>query len=185
MKPVPVLFCLLFAATGLRADPYSAAIRQAKNVAAAASSTRQDEPPAAPAPTPASPAPANPQPDPVLEATLQNIADLRANFDTLSRLTDTNAIGAKKTSLARNLAAAASGTRPSPASLSKLTDDLAAAVAGNEKLTPQHQKLAQNIHAIFNGSHLSPARQQMIFDDVPENPAKWRSPAGPGHECAQ
>ena len=164
LKRSLLLLCLLLAAKGLRADPYSAALQHAKNVAAAAASTRQDEPPAPAAPAPA--APANPQPDPVLEATLQNIADLRASFDALSRLTDTNAIAAKKTSLTRHLAAAASGTKPSPASLSRLTDDLATAVAGNEKLNPQHQKLAQDVHAVFNGAHLSATQQQMIFDDV-------------------
>ena len=40
------------------------------------------------------------------------------------------------------------------------------AMAGNEKLRPQHQKLAQDVHAIFNSSHLSPAQQQKIFADV-------------------
>jgi len=40
------------------------------------------------------------------------------------------------------------------------------AMAGNEKLRPQHLKLAQDVHAIFNSSHLSPAQQQKIFADV-------------------
>ena len=40
------------------------------------------------------------------------------------------------------------------------------ALAGNEKLRPQHQKLAQDVHAIFNSSHLSAAQQQKIFTDV-------------------
>ena len=40
------------------------------------------------------------------------------------------------------------------------------AMAGNEKLRPQHQKLAQDVHAIFNSSHLSPAQQQKIIADV-------------------
>ncbi len=40
------------------------------------------------------------------------------------------------------------------------------AMAGNEKLRPQHQKLAQDVHAIFNSSHLSPAQQHKIIADV-------------------
>ena len=47
MKTFTAFFCLLFVANSVLADAYSAAIRQAKNVAANASSTRQDNPPAA------------------------------------------------------------------------------------------------------------------------------------------
>jgi hypothetical protein len=162
MKTATALFCLLFAANSLRADPYSAAIKQAKNVAANASNTRQDNPPASPAPPPQN----NPQPDPVLEATRQNIAGLRIDFDALGDRTDTNSVAVQKPSLMSHLTAAASGTKPSPASISKLADDLVAAMGGNDKLRLQHQKLAQEIHAICNSSHLSPAQQQTIFDDV-------------------
>jgi hypothetical protein len=169
MKTAAIWFCLLFATASLLADPYAAAIRQAKNVAATASSTRQDNQDNAPAPAqpaPIPPAQNNPSPNPELEATLQNIADLRANLDTLSRLTDTNAIAEKKLSLTGNLTAAASGTKPSPATVAKLSDDLATVLAGNDKLHPQNQKLAQYLHAIFNSSHLSTVQQQTIFDGV-------------------
>ena len=49
---------------------------------------------------------------------------------------------------------------------SKIPPLAIAAMIGNEKLRPQHQKLAQVVHAICNSSHLSPAQQQKIFDDV-------------------
>ena len=42
MKTFTAFFCLLFVANGVLADVYSAAIRQAKNVAANASNTRQE-----------------------------------------------------------------------------------------------------------------------------------------------
>jgi hypothetical protein len=166
MKTFTALFCLLFVANGVLADVYSSAIRQAKNVTANASNTRQDNPPSPTQPPPAPPAQNNPPPDPVLEATLQNIAGLRADFDA-SVTGPTPIRPAQKPSLMSNLTAAASGAKPSAASISKLAaDDLITALAGNEKLRPQHQKLAQDVHAIFNSSHLSPAQQQKIFADV-------------------
>ena len=159
MKTFAALFCLLFVASGVQADVYSAAIRQAKNVAANASNTRQDNPASA------QPAPAPPA-DPVLEATLQNIAGLRADFDSFGDPANTNSVAAQKPSLITHLTAAASGAKPSPASISKLAADLMTALVGNEKLRPQHQKLAQYVHAIFNSSHLSPTQQQNIFADI-------------------
>ncbi len=169
MKIFAAIVCLLFIAGSLFAEPYSAAIRQAKTVTANASKTRQNLPddgssPAQPAPT--TPVQNNPAPNPALEATLQNIADLRANFDALSRLTDTNAIARIKSSLAGNLTAAASGAKPSSPSVSKLAEDLTKALAGNDKSLSKHQKLAQDLHAIFNSSHLSTVQQQEIFDSV-------------------
>jgi sulfur relay (sulfurtransferase) DsrC/TusE family protein len=50
--------------------------------------------------------------------------------------------------------------------VTKVAQNLAAAVAGNQKLHAQHQKLAQYVHAMFNSSHLSPAQQQMVLDAV-------------------
>jgi hypothetical protein len=166
MKTFTAFFCLLFVANGALADVYSAAIRQAKNVTANASNTRQDNPSPPAQPPPALPSQNNPPPDPVLEATRQNIAGLRADFDAFGDRADTNSAAVQKPSLISNLTAAGSGTKPSPASVSKLADDLMTAMAGNEKLRPQHQKLAQDVHAIFNSSHLSPAQQQKIFADV-------------------
>ena len=156
--------CLAFAAGAVLADPYSSAIKQARNVTANASNSRRDT--SADQPPPAQPPQNNPPTDPVLQATLQNIASLRVDFDAFSDRTSSNSVAAQKPSLINNLTAAAAATRASTASVSKLADDLAVALAGNEKLRPQHQKLAQEIHAIFNSSHLSPAQQQKIFDDV-------------------
>jgi hypothetical protein len=159
MKTLVALFCLLFVANGVLADVYSAAIQRAKNVATNASNPQQDNPPP---PTQPQPAP----PDPVLEATLQNIAGLRADFDAIGDRADTNSASAQKPSLMGHLTAAASGAKPAEASISKLAADLMTALAGNDKLRPQHQKLAQYVHAIFNSSHLTPAQQENIFADV-------------------
>ena len=166
MKTFTALFCLLFVANGVLADVYSSAIRQTKNVTANAGNTRTDNPPSPTQPPPAPPAQNNPPPDPVLEATLQNIASLRADFDAFGDRADTNSAAAQKPSLMSHLTAAASGAKPSAPSISKLAADLMTAMVGNEKLRPQHQKLAQDVHAVFNSSHLSPAQQEKIFADV-------------------
>src|ERR1039457_7186687 len=123
MKTAVAFFCLWFVVNDVRADPYSAGIRQARNVATNASNTRQENPP------PAVPPPQNnPPPDPVLESTRQNIAGLRVDFDALGDRTDTNSAAAQKPSLISNLTVAASGTKPSPASVSKLAEELMTAM---------------------------------------------------------
>jgi hypothetical protein len=165
MKPFLTLACALFAANSLLADPYSAAIQQAKRVAnqeTDANRQLMNNPPPA---TPAQTTPDQP-PDPVLQATLQNIQNLQNDFATLSKLTNAAAITTEKVGLTNDLASAALGTKPSQPSLARLGDDLAAVIVGNEKLRPQHSKLAQYVHASFNGSKLTPAQQQMIFSDV-------------------
>ena len=165
MKLFLTLACAVFAAHSLHADPYSAAIQQAKRVAnQETEANRQliNNPP------PATPVQTNPNqpPDPVLQATLQNIQNLQNDFATLSKLTNAAAITTEKQGLTNDLASAALGAKPSQPSLAKLGDDLAAVMVGNEKLRPQHPKLAQYVHASFNGSKLTPAQQQMIFTDV-------------------
>jgi hypothetical protein len=140
MKPFIALACALFMANSLLAEPnYSIAIRQAKNASANETAANQrllDNP------TPVAPPQNNPNtpPDPALQATLQNIESLHTDFA---------AIG-----------------NAQPASISKLADDLTAAIAGKEKLRAPQPKLAQFVHAIFNSSHLTTAQQQMIFNGV-------------------
>ena len=136
---------------------YSIAVQQARRAGDQSAAASQGN-----APHPAQSAPAqNPSPmDPVLAATLQNIANLRSDFDDLK----TNVAPGR--SFTNDLAAAAKETKASAASVLKLADDLQTAIAGNDKLRPKHQKLAQDIHAIFNAAHLSPEQEQMVHDDV-------------------
>ncbi len=163
MKTFIAFFCALCVANSVLADPYTAAIQQAKNVSAKVTKADQGNPTA---PSPAAPPQTNPQPDPALEATLRNIASLRADFAALGKLAATNSAATQKQLLMNDLATAAQGTKPSPASVSRLADDLATATAGKETAAASQQKLAQYVHAIFNSSYLSPAQQQMIFDSV-------------------
>jgi hypothetical protein len=155
MKTFTAFVCALFVAGSASAQGvYNMAKQQAKRVAG------NEAMPSAPQ---APPQNVSPQPDPALEATLRNVASLRADFETLGS-SPTNAADAQP--LVNDLTAAAQGRQPSPASISKLAKDLMAVIAGNNKLRAQPQKLAQYAHAVFNSSHLSPAQQQMVCDAV-------------------
>jgi hypothetical protein len=153
MKMFFAIFCALLVAGPAFAQNYSIAKQQAKNAVAKEEKSQQAI--AAEAANSGAP-PVNP----ALEATLQNIANLHADF------TGLNANPANKQPLINDLTAAAQGTKASPDSVSKLAGHLAAIVAGNKKLPAQYQKLAQSIHAIFNSSHLSSSQQQTMFDGV-------------------
>jgi hypothetical protein len=159
MKALVTVFCTLLAAGAAFADPYTSAIRQART--AASSGSGQETPP------PATPLPQNHAPtNPALQATLQNIVDLRNDLTAISSATGTNRLVALKSSLSNHLAAAAQGAKASQESISKLADDLSTAIAGNEKLRAQLTKLAQYAHASFNGSQLTDAQRKMIFEGV-------------------
>jgi hypothetical protein len=165
MRLVPTLACALFIGNSIMADPYTAAIRQAQNVSAKETAANQhllDNPPTD-APLQNNPnAPVNP----VLQATLQNIESLRNDFAAIGNTAANAPLTAQKKSLTNDLSFAAQGAKPLPESISKLADDLTAAIAGKEKFRAPQPKLAQFIHAIFNGAHLTTAQQQMIFDGV-------------------
>jgi hypothetical protein len=165
MKPFLALTCVLFLANNILADPYTAAIQQAKNVSAretAANQQLMDNPP------PAAPPQNNPNPpaDPVLLATQQNIENLRHDFTAIGDPAASSSLAARIQSLTNNLAIAAQGAKPQPESISKLAGDLATTIAGKEKLRAPPPKLAQFVHAIFNSAHLTTAQQQMIFTGV-------------------
>jgi len=164
MKTTAMILCALTAANCAFADVYSSAIGQARNVAAGQPPQGSTPPPA---PPPQQTAPPAPPPNPVLEATLKNISNLRIDFDVLGKLAELKPDSPQKKLLLADLTAAPMGTKPSDGAISTLADNLASAVvAGKDVMKPQHAKLAQEIHAIFNSSHLSTEQQQKIFDDV-------------------
>jgi hypothetical protein len=160
MKTSVTLFCALFLTGSVFAQGvYNMAKQQARNAVASENRNQQAIDSSGQSPS-APPAQNNQQTDPALQATLQNISNLRADFDDLgSGRTNTVA-------LQNDLTTAAQGTKPSPAAVTKLAEDLAAAASGNKKLQAQQQKLAQFCHAIFNSSHLSAAQQQAVLDAV-------------------
>ena len=165
MKSLTALACALFMANSVLADPYSAAIQQAKRVSAQETAANQrlmdNQPPATP-PQNNPNAPANP----ALQATLQNIADLRNDFSAIGNPAANPSLTVQKQTLTNDLAIAAQGVKPQAASISKLADDLMTAISGKQKLRAPQPKLAQFTHAIFNSAHLTPAQQQMFFTGV-------------------
>jgi flagellar motor protein MotB len=162
MKAFLALFCTLFVAGSVSAQGvYNIAKQQAKNAVANENKAQQAiDSSGQPAPAPPPPNNSNVQPNPALEATMRNIAGLRADFENLE------ANSTNTPPLDNDLTTAAQGAKPSPTTVAKLAQDLATAVGGNKNLHAQHQKLAQYVHAIFNGSHLSSTQQQMICDNV-------------------
>lgn len=157
MKLSLALYCALLLAGSVSAQGvYNMAKQQAKNAANGESSQQGGNQPAAASQSNPQPAP----PDPVLQATLRNVNNLRVDFENFDS-NPTNTVP-----LIKDLTNAAQGAKPSPPNVAKLAQDLAATVAGNKKIHAQHQKLAQYVHALFNGSHLSPAQQQMVLDAI-------------------
>jgi hypothetical protein len=150
-----ILCALLVAGSASAQGVYNMAKQQAINAANNEGAQPGGMQPAAPPPQ-YNP----PPPDPALQATLRNINNLRVDFEDL----DYNHTNAQPT--IKDLTDAAQGAKPSAADVTRLAQDLAAVVAGNQKLHAQQQKLAQYVHAMFNGSHLSPAQQQMVLDAV-------------------
>ena len=115
-----------------------------------------------PAPPPALSAPPM---DPALAATLQNIADLRADLDAINQAADATAAGDQRASLMTHLsAAAAPGKKAATASIRKLAAQLIAATSGRKNLTAQNAKLARDIHALFNSAHLAAPQTQTLLD---------------------
>ena len=156
MKTLIACLCALLVAGSAAAQQgaFNIAKQQAKGAAGTANGGQPASPPAATTP------PASQQPNPALEATRQNIVNLRYDFEKFDS-NPTNALP-----LIKDLTAAAQGTPAKPASVASLAGHLATAIAGNKKLLAQEQKLAQNVHAIFNSAHLSAAQQQSVFDSV-------------------
>ena len=162
MRRLVAIICVGLAAGGVLADPYTAAIRQAKNVSARVSNQNRqlDENP--------QPAPAanNPAANPALQATLQNIQNLRTDFAAVTAVTNGSPTPDQRQSLTNDLASAAQGTKATADAVDKLADDLTAAMAGNGRMRPQEPKLAQYVHAIFNTAQLTPQQEQMIYADT-------------------
>lgn len=161
MKTFAALFCALFLASPAFAQGiYNMAKQQARN--AVATENKHQQAIESSGQSPSAPPPQNnsPQNNPELQATLQNINNLRADFDDL---------GAGRTNTAalqNDLTTAAQGAKPAAADVAKLADDLAAVIAANKNLPAQQPKLAQYVHALFNSSHLSAAQQQTVLDAV-------------------
>lgn len=166
MKKIPIVCIALVAANAAFADIYSSSINSAKNVAQQAPQSETQQAAAVQATQPPAVQPAPASPNPQLEATLQNISNLRTDLDNLGKLTPTNSPVPVKSSLLTNLFIAAQSVKPAEQTTTKLVDHLTDAIAGRDTMIQQHTKLAQDIHALFNSSHLTAEQQQTLLDEV-------------------
>jgi truncated hemoglobin YjbI len=162
MKKSLIVFCgVLFAASSFA--QYAGAMRQAKKVSGQVT-TRENQAinaNTAPAPQP-QPQPA-PQPaaqNPALAATQQNISDMAGDIEALQH------DPSKKQQFINHLNVAPQGTAPSKATVSKIADDLSAALSGKNISQEQRMKIAQYLRAFSNSSHLTPAQQQALLGDL-------------------
>jgi len=163
MKVFAVLFCAVSIIGAAFGQNYNSAVKQAHNAvnqteSASQGSTQPTQPPPSAQP-PSSQNPAQPM-DPTLAATLQNISSLRADFDAMRGNFTPKSLTNDLMSATVNL------KKPSADVVANLAGDLQTAIAGNEKMQTQCQKLAQDVHAIFNSYQLSPTQQQSVENDV-------------------
>jgi hypothetical protein len=169
MKASVILAVTLTFASIASADVnYNLAIGQAKRAVNQTEAASQGGTDPAPTPAPAaSPVPPAPPANPELAATLQNIADLRADLDALAQAADTQAGDDQRAPLMTHLSAAPAHDKKAPlASVKKLAGHLIAAVSGRKNLAAQNAVLARDLHALFNGGHLSATQQQTLLDGV-------------------
>jgi hypothetical protein len=157
MKAHLVFFCALLLAGSAFAQNYYMATQQAHRVVDQnnAEQARIQNAAAEPAPM-----------DPALQATLQNINGLQANFAAFIN-TDGELDPTVKTALLSNLSQAAQGNKPAYASVKQLATDLYPALVQRKKIAlVQQKKLAVDVHALFNSSHLSAAQQDTLSADA-------------------
>jgi hypothetical protein len=172
MKAPVAIFCALLVAGISQADPYNIVKQQAhrasdQNTAEQQRIQNAAGGPAQPGAASPAPAPNAPPMDPMLQATLNNINNLQADFAVFISSTSDKPDPAQKVSLLNNLSTAAQGKKAPSDSVKKLADDLMGAISGKKKLAPASQKkLAAQVHAIFNSAHLTDAQQKTMFDDV-------------------
>jgi len=158
MKTVVAAGCAMLIAAGAFAQNYGTAVRRAKEVTTQTEKASQGRetvvaPPGLPMNQPVAP-------DPKLALTLTNIANLRMDFVRMDANTP------PKPALTNDLAAAAMGNKPSGETIARFARDLQAAIAGNDKLVAQHQKLAQDVHALFNRGGLTGVQAITVSNDV-------------------
>jgi len=79
----------------------------------------------------------------------------------------TNATTDQKSALARNMGNVARGSKPSEATLTKLSDHLTTAWGESTKLNPQRKtKLAQDIGILLNSANTQPVQKEALIKDV-------------------
>jgi hypothetical protein len=139
--------------------------RQARD-AANQTTERNNQSTGQPAPATARPQVAAPS-QPAPQLTPQQQAAYRLLADMAAIKTNSIATAEQKNQMARDLTGLLQGAnKPSAASMSKLAEDLAAALAGKKLTTAQQGRLYQNVNAVLNNASLPATQKQAVFDDV-------------------
>ena len=89
-----------------------------------------------------------------------------ANFQAQLFAVNTNTASNLKPTLATDMANVAQGTKPSPATLSKLSDHLTTAYAEAHLSTQQRTRLAQDIGVLMNSANTPPVQKEAMIKDV-------------------
>jgi hypothetical protein len=138
------------------------AIQRARN-AAEKNNNRSVDPNAytgaTPAPATAAPAVAAPQP-------MNSAQQAYARFQASLLAMNTNSTDAAKQAFAGNLAGVAQGTKPSPASASKLSDHLATALSESKLASTKKTRVAQEVAVLMNSASKTPEQAQAMIKDV-------------------
>lgn len=114
--------------------------------------------PATPAPPPAQ-RPGTVAPNP----RVQSISRLQTD---LAAMVGKTATAEVKQRFARNLLAAAPGTKPTSPTVIRFVDNLAPMLTDVSLQSSERARLAQNLNAVFDAGNLTPARLNAIFSDV-------------------
>jgi hypothetical protein len=164
-KPILVLLAVVFIAASASAQ-YNIAEQQARRASQQNDAEQQRIANAAgsgQAGQPSQSAPSAPPADPMLQATMQNITSLQADLAAFVNADQPDP--AQKNSLLNNMSQAAQGKKAASDSAKELAKDLQTALTGKKSLAAVQQKqLAAYIHAAFNGSHLTDAQSEKIFN---------------------
>jgi hypothetical protein len=125
---------------------------------------RGTEPPGGASATAAKPRAAQPT---VTATPLTPSQQAYVNFQSQLFAVNTNTAASAKSSLAKDMGNVAQGAnKPSPETLSKLSDHLTTAYAEATLKTPQKTRLAQDIGVLLNSANTPPAQKDAMIKDV-------------------
>jgi hypothetical protein len=160
---IPAILTLLIIQAAFTAPAQSDMIikQRAKNLANAGANAGNDQEGSPPAGAPAAPppAPAAPPLSPAEQEIKRNVDKLEADLTAIKSGVDVSED--QKQTLHNDLQTVARGSvKPSDAALSKLTDDISAALSATNISVRERGQLAQAVNVVVNSSMTTPAQAQ-------------------------
>ena len=107
-----------------------------------------------------------PRPAPPAAAPMTASQQAYANFQSQLFAVNTNTATNLKSTLAKDMANVAQGTKPSQPTLDKLSDHLTTALGEAKLTTPQKTRVAQNIGVLLNSANTAPNQKEAMIKDV-------------------